>query len=44
VWQQGRSDYEEAMGTRNFRGDLNQLFDVHPNNTFLIKVSYWFDR
>ena len=44
VWQQGRSHFEEEMGTRNFRGDLNQLFDVHPNNTFLIKVSYWFDR
>ena len=44
VWQQGRSHFENERGIRTFRGDLDELFDVHPNNTFLIKMSYWFDR
>ncbi|HEX9893966.1 MAG TPA: DUF5916 domain-containing protein, partial [Gemmatimonadales bacterium] len=44
VWQQGRSDFEGERGDRSFRSDLNRLFDTHPNNTFLIKMSYWFDR
>jgi hypothetical protein len=44
VWQQGRSHFENERGIRTFRGDLTELFDVHPNNTFLIKMSYWFDR
>ncbi len=44
VWQQGRQDFEDAQGTRSFRGDLNRLFDVHPDNTFLVKISYWLDR
>ncbi|HEU5218360.1 MAG TPA: DUF5916 domain-containing protein [Gemmatimonadales bacterium] len=44
VWQQGREDFENAQGTRSFRGDLDQLFTVHPNNTFLVKISYWLDR
>jgi hypothetical protein len=44
VWQQGRSAYDPVKGDNSFRGDLANLFDTHPNNTFLIKLSYWFDR
>ena len=44
VWQQGRQSYEPELGGRSFRGDLDELFRAHPNNTFLIKMSYWFDR
>ena len=43
VWQQGRfrdtgraSDYDTAE-------DFDDLFALHPNNTFLIKASYWFN-
>jgi hypothetical protein len=41
VWNQGRSDSESSMGTRNFGRDFGRLFDAYPSNTFLIKASYW---
>ena len=44
VWQQGRSDSENQRGNRSLGGDLDRLFGAHPDNTFLIKVSYWLDR
>ncbi len=44
VWQQGRQDSEPLSGDRSFRRDLTRLFDAHPDNTFLIKLSYWLDR
>ena len=44
VWQQGRQDSESQYGTRSLGGDLDRLFSAHPNNTFLVKLSYWFDR
>jgi uncharacterized protein DUF5916/cellulose/xylan binding protein with CBM9 domain len=43
VWTQGRQDFEQAYGTRSFRGDFDNLFHQHPDNTFLIKASHWFD-
>ncbi len=44
VWQQGRLDSESIYGNRSFGADLNQLWQAHPDNTLLIKLSYWFDR
>ena len=44
VWQQGRQDSESQYGTRSLGGDFDRLFSAHPNNTFLVKVSYWLDR
>jgi hypothetical protein len=44
VWQQGRQDFENLYGNRSMSGDLDRLFKVHPDNTFLVKVSYWLDR
>ena len=44
VWQQGREDAEAAYGARSFGKDLGQLFRASPDNTFLLKVSYWLDR
>lgn len=44
VWQQGRQDTANLEGTGNAGDDFRNLFDVHPNNTFLVKLSYWFDR
>jgi hypothetical protein len=43
VWQQGRSD-DRVYDDRSFRRDFSRLFDAHPDNTFLVKLSYWFDR
>ena len=42
VWQQGRSmdGNPEAF---SFTRGLKNVFDTHPNNTFLVKVSYWFN-
>jgi len=44
VWGQGREDVEGLAGTRPFMRDFGRLFDAHPNNSFLIKVSYWLSR
>jgi hypothetical protein len=41
VWTQGRALGTGAEGTRSFSGDLRDLFDLHPDNTFLVKASYW---
>jgi hypothetical protein len=43
VWTQGRDGFIPAAGSNDFRGDVRDLFDLHPNNTFLIKASYWLD-
>jgi len=43
VWTQGRQDIESGYGIRSFSGDFHRLFQAHPDNTFLIKVSHWFD-
>src|SRR5256885_1490549 len=44
VWNQGRQDSAPAQGTRSIAGDFRDLFDAHPDNTFLLKVSYWLER
>jgi hypothetical protein len=44
VWNQGRQDFEQSTGDRNFTGDFGKLFNSRPLNTFLIKASYWFSR
>ena len=44
VWNQGRADFEDVMGTRNISGDFKRLFNAYPRNTFLIKASYWLNR
>lgn len=42
VWQQGRSDARNP-GTFDHRRDLGTLFGSRPDNTLLIKASYWFN-
>ncbi len=44
VWSQGRQGSAPAEGTQSFRGDLGDLFGRRANDTFLVKVSYWFAR
>ncbi|MGI9076515.1 MAG: DUF5916 domain-containing protein [Gemmatimonadaceae bacterium] len=43
VWQQGRGQDELDAGSFDARRDYRNLFRAHPDNTFLIKASYWFN-
>jgi hypothetical protein len=42
VWQQGRTQDAVDPGSFRLRRDYRNLFREHPDNTFLVKVSYWF--
>jgi hypothetical protein len=44
VWTQGRTFENDgsAFGNLNVHGSARDLYGVHPDNTFLIKASYWF--
>jgi hypothetical protein len=44
VWNQGRQGFIPREGNQNFQGDVRDLFNLHPANTFLIKMSYWLNR
>jgi hypothetical protein len=44
VWTQGRNDFQAAAGPNGVSGDLQNLFNLRPDNTFLVKVSYWLSR
>jgi hypothetical protein len=44
VWSQGRQNSAGLEGTRSVGGDLNDLFNLSPDNTFLVKLSYWINR
>jgi hypothetical protein len=44
VWSQGRVDDSDLDVTRSMPRDFRRLFDQHPDNTFLVKVSYWLSR
>jgi hypothetical protein len=44
VWNSGRQGFLPREGGDSFRGDVGNLFDLHPANTFLVKVSYWLNR
>jgi uncharacterized protein DUF5916/cellulose/xylan binding protein with CBM9 domain len=41
VWTQGRQRGLDAEGSRSMGGNFRDLFDLHPDNTFLVKASYW---
>jgi hypothetical protein len=43
VWQQGRDRLDERNGDFSARRDYGDLFGLHPDNTLLLKVSYWFN-
>ncbi len=42
VWQQGRSS-NDTNGEFRVARDYRDLFRAHPDNTLLIKASYWFN-
>jgi hypothetical protein len=41
VWSQGRTGFE-SQGEFSFRNDLRDLFNVFPDNVFLVKLNRWF--
>ncbi len=41
VWQQGREQSDRNYGQFAAGRDYRDLFRSHPDNTFLIKASYW---
>jgi hypothetical protein len=43
VWAHGR-DRGQTELRRSWQDDYDKLFDLHPDNTFLIKVAYWLNR
>jgi len=42
VWTQGRDYDDDAIRRFDARRDARDLFRLHPDNTFLVKFSYWF--
>lgn len=44
VWQHGRQGFANRFGEQSWRADYRDLLELHPDNTFLIKVAYWLNR
>jgi hypothetical protein len=44
VWTHGRGDYQNRYSNQSWMTDYRDLFRLHPDNTFLIKVAYWLNR
>lgn len=42
VWTHGRDGFNE-FSNRSWRDEYDQLFALHPANTFLLKLAYWID-
>jgi hypothetical protein len=42
VWSQGRNQDDRNLGTFAPGRDYRDLFDARPDNTLLLKASYWF--
>ena len=44
VWSQGRDGFHDKPNTKSWRDEADELFQAHPDNTFLIKLAYWLSR
>lgn len=44
VWTQGRQMFDNSYNDRGLTGNYRDLFGIRPDNTFLIKMSYWLNR
>src|SRR5690606_22329644 len=44
VWAHGREAFVDEAGDRPWRREYRELLELHPDNTFLIKVAYWLSR
>jgi hypothetical protein len=43
VWTQSRSD-DEDIGVFQFRHSFQRLWKAHPDNIFMIKMTYWWSK
>ncbi|MEP6620270.1 MAG: DUF5916 domain-containing protein [bacterium] len=41
VWTHGRDGFDSRYTDRPWRDEYNDLFALHPANTFLVKLAYW---
>ena len=41
AWAHGRQASDGAPSDLTWRRELDDLLDLHPNNTFLVKVAHW---
>ena len=41
VVEKGGQFHDEQIGTFGLANDTQALFDVHPHNIFLVKISKW---
>jgi hypothetical protein len=44
VWAHGREDSTPENPNHSVSQDYRDLFRLHPDNTFLVKVAYWLSR
>lgn len=44
VWAHGREGSQRVPSERTWSGEYRDLLELHPENTFLVKVAYWFNR
>ena len=44
IWQQGRLQDDRNPGSFALERDWRDLFGAHPDNTLLVKLSYWLGR
>jgi len=44
VWTHGRQDSGDGSQRQSWSRDYRDLFALHPDNTFLIKVAHWLNR
>jgi hypothetical protein len=44
VWQHGRQDAANQNPNQSWAKDYGDLISLHPDNTFLVKMAYWFNR
>ena len=44
VWAHGRQDSGDGSLRQSWSRDYRDLFALHPDNTFLIKVAHWLNR
>lgn len=44
VWAHGRQESQQMASDRSWSEDYRDLLELHPENTFLVKVAYWFNR
>jgi hypothetical protein len=44
VWAHGRQHSDNQRSAQSWTADYRELFDRHPDNTFLVKLAYWLNR